>query len=132
MTIRLLDPLVFGDYPAEMHSILGSQLPKFSPEEKSLLRGSLDFFGINHYGALYVKDCSLSNCSLEASRPIKGFVETTGMRDGIPIGDQVPICSPDALIMVISIDIIFGIISFILNRQECHDSLWFQGPWRVL
>ncbi|XP_058779880.1 beta-glucosidase 18-like [Vicia villosa] len=84
----LLEPLVFGEYPAEMRSILGNQLPRFSPKEKSLLRGSLDFIGINNYGALYAKDCFLSICSLNSSRPIRGFVETTGMRDGIPIGDQ--------------------------------------------
>ncbi|GAU44382.1 hypothetical protein TSUD_100320 [Trifolium subterraneum] len=80
-----LDPLVFGEYPAEMRSILGNQLPKLSPKEKSLLRGSLDFIGINHYGALYAKDCYLSACPPEAARPIKGFLETTPLRDGIPI-----------------------------------------------
>jgi len=84
--------LVFGEYPAEMRSILGSQLPKFSPEEKNLIKGSLDFIGINNYGTLYAKDCSLSACPLGADRPIRGFVETTGIRDGIPIGDQVPLC----------------------------------------
>ncbi|KAL5132444.1 Beta-glucosidase 18 [Glycine soja] len=80
----VLDPL----YPAEMRSILGSQLPVFSLKEKSLLKGSIDFIGINHYGSLYVKDCSLSACSLEADHPITGFVEITGIRDGVPIGDQ--------------------------------------------
>lgn len=101
MTTRSLDPLVFGEYPSEMRSILGSQLPRFSSEEKSLLKGSLDFFGINHYGALYAKDCFFSACSLGADRPITGFVETTGIRDGIPIGDQVSICSPVALIIML-------------------------------
>ncbi|MCI22723.1 beta-glucosidase 18-like, partial [Trifolium medium] len=60
-----------------MRSILGNQLPRFSRKEKSLLIGSLDFFGINNYGALYAKDCYLSACPPEAARPIKGFVETT-------------------------------------------------------
>lgn len=72
-----------------MRSILGSQLPKFSHMEKSLLKESLDFIGINHYGTLYAKDCSHSACALGADHPIRGFVETTGMRDGIPIGDVV-------------------------------------------
>ncbi|RDX66008.1 Beta-glucosidase 18, partial [Mucuna pruriens] len=84
----VLDPLVFGEYPAEMRSILGNQLPVFSPKEKSLIKGSLDFIGINHYGILYAKDCSLSACSPEANHPISGFVETSGTRDGIAIGDQ--------------------------------------------
>ncbi|XP_014492159.1 beta-glucosidase 18 [Vigna radiata var. radiata] len=83
-----LDPLVFGEYPAEMRSILGSQLPRFSPEEKNLIKGSLDFIGINNYGTLYAKDCSLSACPLGTDRPIRGFVETIGIKDGIPIGDE--------------------------------------------
>nr|KYP40970.1 Beta-glucosidase 6 [Cajanus cajan] len=84
----VIDPLVFGEYPAEMHSILGSQLPRFSLRENNLIKGSLDFIGINHYGTLYAKDCSLSACPFGADHPISGFVETTGTRDGIPIGDQ--------------------------------------------
>ncbi|KOM43633.1 hypothetical protein LR48_Vigan05g123800 [Vigna angularis] len=84
----VLDPLVFGKYPDEMHSVLGNQLPLFSPEEKRLIKGSIDFIGINHYGSLYAKDCSLSACAQGADHPITGFVETTGIRDGIPIGDQ--------------------------------------------
>ncbi|KAL2331450.1 hypothetical protein Fmac_019031 [Flemingia macrophylla] len=57
-------------------------------QEKSLIKGSLDFIGIKHYGTLYAKDCSLSSCPLGADHPISGFVEKTGTRDGIPIGDQ--------------------------------------------
>ncbi|KAI9093336.1 hypothetical protein K1719_027350 [Acacia pycnantha] len=82
-----LDPLVFGDYPIEMRIILGSQLPRFSSNEKSLIKGSLDFIGLNHYTDLYVKDCSSSACSPAGYHAIRGFLETTGFRDGIPIGD---------------------------------------------
>lgn len=73
----------------------------FSLKEKSLLKGSIDFIGINHYGSLYVKDCSLSACSLEADHPITGFVEVTGIRDGVPIGDQVPLCPLAALFILL-------------------------------
>jgi len=89
MTKRVLDPLVFGKYPTEMLSILGSKLPVFSPKEKSLIKGSIDFIGINHYATLYVKDCTLSTCSLGSNHPITGFLETISTRDGIPIGDPV-------------------------------------------
>ena len=84
-----------------MRSILGSLLPKFSPEEKNLIKGSSDFIGINNYGTLYAKDCSLSACPLGADRPIRGFVETTGIRDGIPIGDQVLLCPPSVQTIVL-------------------------------
>ncbi|TKY49082.1 inactive beta-glucosidase 14 [Spatholobus suberectus] len=86
--IQPLDPLVFGEFPAETRSILGTQLPVFSPKEKNLIKGSLDFIGINHYVTLYAKGCSLSACPLGTDRPIRGFVETTGTRYGTPIGDQ--------------------------------------------
>ncbi|KAG4978216.1 hypothetical protein JHK86_037690 [Glycine max] len=71
----VLDPLVYGEYLAEMRSILGSQLPVFSPKEKNLIKGSIDFVGMSHYGSLYAKDCSLSACSLGADHPITGFVD---------------------------------------------------------
>ncbi|KAI3448414.1 hypothetical protein Pfo_005079 [Paulownia fortunei] len=90
-----LDPLVFGDYPPEMKRYHGSELPRFSSEERVLLRDSIDFIGINHYGTLYTKDCIHSSCLCNDSsctqggdRPIKGFAYTTGERNGIPIGDR--------------------------------------------
>ncbi|XP_051135488.1 beta-glucosidase 18-like [Andrographis paniculata] len=90
-----LDPLVFGDYPPEMKQYHGSELPRFSPEEKLLLKDSIDFIGVNHYGTLYAKDCIYSDCSCSESsclggsnRPIRGFVYTTGERDGVLIGDK--------------------------------------------
>ncbi|KAK6132716.1 hypothetical protein DH2020_033521 [Rehmannia glutinosa] len=88
-----LDPLVFGDYPPEMKRYHGSELPKFSSEERALLRESIDFIGINHYGTLYAKDCIHSSCVCNDSsctqgndRPIRGFVQTTGQRNGVSIG----------------------------------------------
>ncbi|KAL2247538.1 UNVERIFIED_CONTAM: Beta-glucosidase 18 [Sesamum indicum] len=90
----VLDPLVFGDYPPEMKRIHGSELPRFSLEERELLRDSVDYIGINHYGTLYAKDCIHSTCSCNESsctqggdRPIRGFVATTGVRDGVTIGE---------------------------------------------
>lgn len=50
------DPIYKGDYPEVMRERVGDRLPSFSEEEKSLLTGSTDFFGLNHYTTLYVKD----------------------------------------------------------------------------
>ena len=47
------DPVYRGDYPAVMKERLGRRLPRFSAEEKKLLKGSSDFFGINHYRTRY-------------------------------------------------------------------------------
>lgn len=49
------DPIYFGDYPASMRKQLGDRLPKFTPEEAALVKGSNDFYGMNHYTANYIK-----------------------------------------------------------------------------
>jgi beta-glucosidase/6-phospho-beta-glucosidase/beta-galactosidase len=40
---------VSGDYPSSLKSCAGSNLPKFTDEESRLVKGSLDFLGINFY-----------------------------------------------------------------------------------
>jgi beta-glucosidase/6-phospho-beta-glucosidase/beta-galactosidase len=42
-------PLMKGNYPQIMFDICGERLPKFSEEESFLLKGSIDFLGINYY-----------------------------------------------------------------------------------
>lgn len=49
------DPIYLGDYPASMRKQLGDRLPTFTPEEISLVHGSNDFYGMNHYTANYIK-----------------------------------------------------------------------------
>lgn len=46
---------MFGDYPSSMRSRVGSRLPRFSNSEAALLKGSLDFVGINHYTTFYAQ-----------------------------------------------------------------------------
>ena len=47
------DPIWFGDYPEVMRKRIGHKLPQFSPEEKAMLMGSSDFFGLNHYTTMF-------------------------------------------------------------------------------
>jgi len=47
------DPVVFGDYPAIMRERLGDRLPTFTESQKTLLKGSSDFLGLNHYTTHY-------------------------------------------------------------------------------
>lgn len=47
------DPLYFGDYPQVMKDRVGDRLPKFTTEEKAMVKGSSDFFGLNHYTTMY-------------------------------------------------------------------------------
>lgn len=44
-----------GDYPASMRAQLGDRLPNFTPEEKRLVHGSSDFYGMNSYTAYYAR-----------------------------------------------------------------------------
>ncbi|TVU03889.1 hypothetical protein EJB05_50562 [Eragrostis curvula] len=50
-----MHPLVYGDYPSVMRRNAGSKLPTLTAEESMRVRGSFDFMGINHYGAVYVE-----------------------------------------------------------------------------
>lgn len=52
------DPLYKGDYPNSMKERLGDRLPEFSDEEKKLIKGSADFFGLNHYTTMFAADAS--------------------------------------------------------------------------
>ncbi|KAM3425199.1 hypothetical protein BST61_g7157 [Cercospora zeina] len=49
------DPVYHGDYPESMRRQLGSRLPTFTEAERAAVRGSNDFYGMNHYTADYVK-----------------------------------------------------------------------------
>ncbi len=61
------DPIYHGDYPAVMRERLGERLPIFSDEDRALLRGSSDFFGLNHYTTLFAADKNAAE--MEGSNP---------------------------------------------------------------
>lgn len=82
-----LDPIMYGDYPPEMHQIIGSRLPVFSAEERKKLSTKLDFIGINQYTAAYAKDCMFSPCTSAYSLG-ESMVYVTGEKDGTLIGDR--------------------------------------------
>ena len=52
------DPVYKGDYPASMKERLGKRLPAFTAEEQQLIKGSSDFFGLNHYTTMYAADAT--------------------------------------------------------------------------
>lgn len=47
------DPIYMGDYPQVMKERLNERLPSFTAEEKEMIKGSSDFFGLNHYTTMY-------------------------------------------------------------------------------
>ena len=52
------DPLYFGDYPASMRERYGADLPAFTESQKASLKGSADYFALNHYASAYVRDAA--------------------------------------------------------------------------
>lgn len=47
------DPIYLGDYPASMREYVADRLPEFTAAERALVKGSSDFFGLNHYTTMY-------------------------------------------------------------------------------
>ncbi|KAF3337062.1 Beta-glucosidase 25 [Carex littledalei] len=51
-----LGPVIYGEYPTSMQSLVGARLPQFSNSESKLVAGSINFLGVNHYTSLYVRN----------------------------------------------------------------------------
>ncbi len=47
------DPIYLGAYPPAMQERIAEKLPRFDDNDLNLIKGSTDFFGLNHYTTLY-------------------------------------------------------------------------------
>jgi beta-glucosidase len=76
-----------GQYPWMMKLAFGKKLPKFTKEERALVRGSADFFGLNHYTTTYVTRAGYKS---KFKLDIPGLPWTTLYADaaGNPIGKR--------------------------------------------
>ncbi|XP_031274801.1 beta-glucosidase 17-like [Pistacia vera] len=83
----ILHPMTFGDYPKTMRYLVGNRLPNFTDEQSILVKGSLNFVGVNYYTARYVED-SNSNSSL-LSYTTDSHVTYSTEKNGIPIGELI-------------------------------------------
>ncbi|KAG8376372.1 hypothetical protein BUALT_Bualt09G0056600 [Buddleja alternifolia] len=80
-------PIVTGDYPPIMRKLVGNRLPRFSPEQAKLVKGSFDFIGMNYYTSLY----AANNPTPPSTNPTYNTdqeVETLPARDKVPIGEK--------------------------------------------
>ncbi|XP_030953515.1 beta-glucosidase 12-like isoform X1 [Quercus lobata] len=80
-----LNPLINGDYPQSMRSLIKDRLPKFTKEQSKLVKGSFDFIGLNYYTANYAAYAPLPNGD-RASFSTDSSANLTTSRNGIPIG----------------------------------------------
>nr|CAB3457419.1 unnamed protein product [Digitaria exilis] len=81
-----LDPIVHGEYPGTMRAYLGDRLPRFTPEEVSLVKGSYDFIGVNYYTTYSTSNKPPAN-GLELSYDGDIRANTSGFRDGMLVGE---------------------------------------------
>nr|GMC84553.1 beta-glucosidase 12-like [Ipomoea batatas] len=90
-----LNPLVYGEYPSTMRSLVGKRLPEFTADQAAMLRGSFDFLGVNYYTAKYVAHAtSVNNVNVSSSTDAQVIFSTE--KDGKPIGE--PTASSDMFV----------------------------------
>ncbi|XP_050284226.1 beta-glucosidase 17-like [Quercus robur] len=77
-------PITYGDYPQSMKSLVGNRLPKFTEVESKLLKGSLDFLGLNYYTTNYAE--SATSNSVNISYVTDRRLTLTTEKNGTPIG----------------------------------------------
>ncbi|KAJ4826054.1 hypothetical protein Tsubulata_042006 [Turnera subulata] len=73
LDFMFLDPLTYGDYPRTMREYVKNRLPMFTQTQSEMLRGSLDFLGLNYYSSRYVKNVESQDperISREFGRPV--------------------------------------------------------------
>ncbi|CAF2096056.1 unnamed protein product [Brassica napus] len=58
-----LRPLTYGHYPTVMQKDVNVRLPEFTKEESEKLKKSLDFVGLNYYGAFFTTPLTNINAS---------------------------------------------------------------------
>ncbi|KAJ9685822.1 hypothetical protein PVL29_017759 [Vitis rotundifolia] len=80
-----MNPLTYGDYPYSMRTLVGPRLPKFTPKQSILVKGSFDFLGLNYYTANYAANVPAAN-TVNVSYATDSLANLTTQRNGIPIG----------------------------------------------
>ncbi|PIA30132.1 hypothetical protein AQUCO_05700090v1 [Aquilegia coerulea] len=81
-----LHPIVYGGYPATMQENVGKRLPKFTDSEFKMVKGSMDFLGINHYTAYFVH-YPHQKPPADTSYQMDWNAVVVNERDGKPVGD---------------------------------------------
>ncbi|KAK2978209.1 hypothetical protein RJ640_030382 [Escallonia rubra] len=84
-----MDPLVFGDYSHLMKRHVGARLPRFTAEQSNLVKGSLDYLGLNYYTANYAAHVTnFGNDVVNVSYTTDNRANLTTSINGVPIGEK--------------------------------------------
>ncbi|KAM0880319.1 hypothetical protein ACQ4PT_033637 [Festuca glaucescens] len=82
-----IDPLINGHYPQIMQDIVKERLPRFTPDQAKLVKGSADYIGINQYTASFMKGQKLVQ-QTPTSYSADWQVTYASERNGKPIGPK--------------------------------------------
>ncbi|CAK8574754.1 unnamed protein product [Lathyrus sativus] len=85
-----LNPFIFGEYPDSMKKNAGSRLPYFTIKESNLVKGSIDFLGINFYYAFCIKNDPKSLQKKDRDYTADMAVEATLYTGNDTTEDEVP------------------------------------------
>ncbi|XP_062095794.1 beta-glucosidase 17-like [Humulus lupulus] len=85
----ILDPIMMGGYPKTMRLLVRNRLPKFTKEESTIIKGSVDFVGLNYYTTMYVEDASTYPTTLNLSYSTDAHIIISSEKNGILIGQPV-------------------------------------------
>ncbi|ESR52296.1 hypothetical protein CICLE_v10031179mg [Citrus x clementina] len=79
------NPITYGSYPRSMQHLVGNRLPKFTKSQAEMVKGSVDFLGLNYYTADYAEEVtSFSNTNLSYTTDSR--VNRTKEKNGFPLG----------------------------------------------
>ncbi|VAH84108.1 unnamed protein product [Triticum turgidum subsp. durum] len=96
----ILEPLVSGDYPDVMKKNVGSRLPSFTKSQSQVVKGAVDFIGINHYYSMYVNDRPLDKGTRDYSADMSLYQRASktipGSSKNVPSSSQ-SVASNDTL-----------------------------------
>ena len=78
-----MDPLSTSDYPHSMQAQVGYRLPKLTKEQSELVKGSLDFLGLNYYSSKYASNSHRRNLGNASSYLTDSHADTSRMNSNI-------------------------------------------------
>ncbi|CAL5038081.1 unnamed protein product [Urochloa decumbens] len=82
-----LHPIIYGEYPISVQEIVKERLPKFTADEVKMVKGSIDYVGVNQYTAYYVRD-QQPNATTLLSYSSDWRAQFVYERRGVPIGPR--------------------------------------------
>ncbi|XP_022883060.1 beta-glucosidase-like [Olea europaea var. sylvestris] len=84
-----LEPLVNGAYPPAMQANVKDRLPKFTDDQKLLVKGSYDFLGINYYTANYAMNYVINGPpNYVTDQQVKFSIDRNGEKIGKKAGSD--------------------------------------------